>query len=79
MKMVSPNEMMQASKDHMLEGREPQSPRDWQCLVNFWAFNAEEDCEVGVATIMALCFDCPLEDIEISKIAKMQANTKKRG
>lgn len=73
---VSPNEMLQAGKDMMLEGREPESSEDWQKLVNFVAVNTMDGCEEAVCRLFAMLYSVPLSTEQVQAIAQFQVRKK---
>ncbi len=75
-RMISPNDMNNAAKQHMLDGCEPQSERDWMLLVNFWAANVQKGTEEPLVNLMARLYRCPLCEELLSAIAQFQANKK---
>lgn len=70
--LVSPNEMMEAAKAQMLEGREPQSEDDWLRLANFIAFNVHPDIVHPVLKIFKAIYDIPLTEEQLTKVADYQ-------
>lgn len=74
-RMISPQELFDASKQHMLARAEPVSEMDWQRLVNFWAANVQRDCAPAICGLMANIFDCPLSETAVKEIAEYQAAT----
>ena len=73
--MISPNELHDGAKRHMLDGAEPVTDRDWQLLVNFWAANVSV-AEVEICKLMKRIYDCPLSDDNVTQIAEFQATKK---
>jgi hypothetical protein len=68
----SPNEMLEAAKDSMLEGREPSSQEDWYLVLNFFAANIEATvCESACLLIKHL-YDIPVDDENIKQIVQFQ-------
>lgn len=76
-RMISPQELFDASKQHMLARAEPVSEMDWQRLVNFWAANVQRDCAPAICGLMATIFDCPLSETAVKEIAEYQAARQK--
>lgn len=52
-RFVSPNEMFEEAKNHMLDGREPESIEDWMKIVNFFSYNISEGLELPATKLMA--------------------------
>lgn len=78
MQWVSPNEMQSKAVEVMLNGRQPETKKDWVLCVNFWAHNAAAGLEAGICTLMSRLFEVPLEDSEIRDIAKFQHSRKNK-
>jgi len=78
-KFVSPNEMMKAGKDSMLDGREPSSKEDWVILFNFFAVNISRGLEEHACLLLGKMYDSPLTDDEIKSIAQFQHAEKIKG
>lgn len=76
-KLISPNELHQAAKDQMLDGREPVTDKDWQLCANFWAANIAAGLEVAATPLVGMIFDCPLGKETLIKIAEFQASKKR--
>ena len=74
--MVSPNEMFEAAKDTMLDGREPNSNADWAKIMNFVAYNVTREIAMSVCVLFAKMYGCPLENETIEAIVKFQQVSK---
>ena len=77
-KMVSPNDLQQAAKDQMLNGRDPVSDDDWALCANFWAANIQSGLEVSAIPLMGLIMGCPLSKEYLVQIAQFQATRKSK-
>lgn len=75
-RMVSPNDMMEAAKVAMINGRDPQSEIEWIMLVNFFAFNMPIEVAENGCLLMKTIFDIPLDDETIIGIAERQNESK---
>ncbi len=75
-KMVSPNDLQQAAKDHMLQGCEPVTKGDWALCANFWAANIALGLEESAVPLIGMIFQCPLSKAYLIEIARFQANKK---
>ena len=75
-RFVSPNDMLQAAKEHMLEGRDPTSHEDWARLVNFVAFNVGVGTEKSICELFRMIFDIPLDEEAVREIAEHQEKLK---
>jgi hypothetical protein len=72
MTMRSPNDMMKAAKDLMLNGAEPSSRRDWQAIFNFLAGNIAPEVQPSALHLIAMIYDAPLTKEEINEISAFQ-------
>jgi len=72
MRFVSPNEMLAAAKQQMLDGREPETQQDWQLVVNFIAFNTDRRCCMVATKFICKLYDIPLDETQIEAIVKYQ-------
>jgi hypothetical protein len=68
----SPNELVAAAREQMLDGREPESREDWVRIMNFLAFNVHPVAAVPTCRLMAKMYDMPLSEQEIEKIVAFQ-------
>jgi len=66
--LVSPNDLFKASKEYMLEGREPASTEDWLLMVNFWVVNIEKSVRVPATLILVKLFAVPVTVEQVKKI-----------
>lgn len=71
MNLVSPQQLMDAAKQQMLDGREPQTRQDWMKVVNFFAANVDPRCAAAVEIVCAL-FDVPLTRAQVAEIVEFQ-------
>lgn len=74
---VSPNDMLEAAKELMLEGRDPTSHEDWARVVNFVASNVQPETEESICELFRMIFDIPLDEEEVKEIAEYQRKLKK--
>jgi hypothetical protein len=72
MGLVSPNELLEAAQDEMLEGRKPQGKRDWEIILNFMAFNLHKDLGSAALRLMARMYQMPVSDKECDEIWNFQ-------
>jgi len=75
-RMISPNEMLKAAKDHMLEGGEAQSWEDWMKVLNFIAFNMAEGLEEMGTLLFIKLYDIPVTEEDAVNVAVFQRNQK---
>lgn len=75
-RFISPNEMMKAGKNSMLDGREPSSKEDWVRLFNFFAVNISQGLEEQTCLLLGRLYYSPLTDDEIKSIAQFQHSEK---
>ncbi len=71
-RLVSPNEMLEAGKAQMLDGREPSNKEDWEILFNFFAVNIANGLEEQVCLLLGKIYNVPLTDDEIKSIVQFQ-------
>lgn len=71
-RFVSPDQVMQAAKDQMLNGQEPKSHVDWVKVINFVAFNMDAILASSICRVMKTLYDIPLTDDEIEEIVEFQ-------
>ena len=76
-RLVSPQEMLDAAKDVMLEGKEPANATDWAMIVNFMALNIATGLEEPALKLLKHIFDIPLPDEYIEAICDHHFNIKK--
>ena len=69
---VSPNDMLKAAKEHMLEGREPESREDWMLIMNFFAANVDSGSAEPACQLMCAIYDMPLSKVEVKEIVRFQ-------
>ena len=75
-RFVSPNEMLAAAKDFMLQGREPVNRQDWQLIVNFFAVNVASGMEEPCVQLVMKLYNHPLTEEDITKIVSYQVERK---
>jgi len=73
---VSPNEMFEAAKEMMIDGRDPNTDEDWVLIVNFVAVNTAPGLENAVTGLMMTLLDCPLKSHTIEYIVANQIYSK---
>jgi hypothetical protein len=71
-KLVSPNEMLKAARERMLEGREPVTVKDWIIIMNFFAANVHPDTADPVCQLLRLVYEMPITKSDVTKIVKFQ-------
>jgi hypothetical protein len=71
-RLVSPNEMHDAAKKAMLDGRNPVTPQDWAKIVNFYAANVDHKVGTVAVKFLAHLMECPLPDEAIEEISEAQ-------
>ncbi len=75
----SPNDMLAAAREHMLDGRKPQGYSDWELVMNFLAFNVHPEAALPACKVMALIYKMPLSGQDIEKIVAFQVARQERG
>jgi hypothetical protein len=71
-RLVSPNDMMAAAKEQMLDGREPEGRDDWILVVNFVAANIQAEVAESATLVFKTLFSIPLDDELIKEIVQFQ-------
>lgn len=71
-KMGSPEEMFQAAKELMLDGRDPESEHDWAKVVNFWAVNIAREVQPVAIQLLCKIFNASIDEDYIAKICDFQ-------
>jgi hypothetical protein len=71
-RLVTPNEMMAAAKEQMLDGREPEGIDDWIKVVNFVAANIQAEVAESATLVFKTLFSIPLDDDMIKEIVAFQ-------
>jgi hypothetical protein len=70
--------MIEAAKEHMLEGREPASEKDWALVMNFLAANTAEELAKPACRLMATLYDMPLTEEDVDAIVQYQIYYRRR-
>lgn len=63
---------MESAKEQMLSGREPANQRDWQLIVNFFAFNTDPTCAEMAVPFLCRLYDIPLTEGQVKEIVAFQ-------
>lgn len=74
--LVSPNAIMLAARDAMLEGAAPSTYEDWFKIFNFLAANVAATAQPAVLILISKIYDCPLGEREIRAISSFQTSRK---
>jgi hypothetical protein len=72
MTLRSPDEMMAAAKVMCLDGRDPESQKDWQTVMNFFAANVQAEVAEQACLLMRTIFEMPLSDLDVIGIVQFQ-------
>ena len=72
MGLISPDQMLAAGIEEMLDGRQPTTREDWQILMNFFACNMQPGIAGPACRLMAAIYDIPITDEEIADIVLFQ-------
>lgn len=70
--LVSPNELMALARIHMLGGKEPETHRDYERVINFIAANLESEIALSACLLMRVLYDMPLSEGGITAIVDYQ-------
>ena len=71
-RLVSPDEMIAAAKEIMLEGREPENVTDWSVVMNFCAGNLHPDTAHPVCQLLNVLYNMGLTQNEVATIVSFQ-------
>jgi len=74
----SPNEMLEAAVDMMLDGRQPATEEDWVLVVNFLAANIHQDVVAHAMPVLKMIYTIPLSDEYIAEIVRFQISQRDR-
>ena len=72
----SPNEMLEAAKRLMLDGKDPITEEDWARVVNCFAVNIAAGEEYPTIKLMKMLYEIPLSDEYIEQIVHFQSAQK---
>jgi hypothetical protein len=72
MDLVSPNEMIEAASEQMLDGRRPEGHDDWILVMNFVAFNVDAAAADPACQLVAKIYSAPVSEAEVSEIVAFQ-------
>lgn len=70
---TSPDELLAAGKDIMLESRDPETEEDWLLLVNFWAGNVHPSVQPAAVLVICKLYNAPVSERQVRVICKLQA------
>lgn len=71
-KLVSPNELLEFSKEAMLGGREPSTEEDWILVVNCIAKNLDPQAAQPAMKVIRMIYDIPLSEKIVAEIVTFQ-------
>lgn len=71
-RLVSPNELLSAAKEYMLNGGDPTTREDCAKVMNFIAANVHPDVARTVCPFLATLYDMPLTEEEVLGIVEFQ-------
>lgn len=74
--MVSPETMLFAAKEQMLNGNDPVTEADWVKVMNFIAFNIHPEVCVSACLIFKIIYDVPIDREHVVAIAEFQNESK---
>jgi hypothetical protein len=75
-RLMSPNELQAAAEKMMLDGRKPETVKDWSLCANFWAANLERNVILSAMPLLGMIFECPLTREELTAIGRFQYERK---
>lgn len=76
--LVSPDDLLNAAKDTMLGGREPETWEDWARVINFVAVNAHSGLEHSICKLMVTIYEMPLTEQQVTEIVDFQVMEKQK-
>jgi hypothetical protein len=76
MSLVSPNQVMTEAKNQMLGGREPETDKDYQLIINFIAVNLDPEIALAACNLMQVLYDMPISLQTIKEIVEFQLNNR---
>lgn len=76
MVMRTPNEMVVAACEQMLDGNMPKDRDDWVQVMNFAAFNLHPGAAMPACLILRTLYDMPLSDDDVQGIVDFQLAAK---
>jgi hypothetical protein len=68
MGQISPDELLANAKELMLDGRDPETHRDWALVMNFMAHNVHPDTAEPACQLLRVIYRMPLTEDEVSDI-----------
>jgi len=71
-KLVSPNAMLQAAEEMMLDGNKAETHEDWAIVMNFFAANVDAESAMPACKLLRAIYDMPLSEVEVKEIVKFQ-------
>jgi hypothetical protein len=74
-KLVSPNELIQAAKEQMLDGREPSTTKDYALIINFCAVNVPPEIAESVCVLIRSMYNMPIDEDYVKRIVQFQLKT----
>jgi hypothetical protein len=72
--LVSPNDLLMAARNAMLEGEAPSTYEDWFKIFNFLAANIAPQAQPAVLILISKIYDVPLGEKEIRAISAFQTS-----
>lgn len=72
--LVSPNDILLAARDAMLEGEAPSTYEDWFKIFNFLAANIAPQAQPAALILMSHIYHTPLSEKEIRAISSFQTS-----
>lgn len=68
----SPNEMLAAAKELMLDNREPETVEDWVKVIAFFAANIEKSVRLVSCLLICDIYNMPLSGRQVKMIIDLQ-------
>jgi hypothetical protein len=70
--MRTPNEMVVAACEQMLDGKMPENRDDWVQVMNFAAYNVHPEAAEPACQVLRILYDMPLTEAEVVQIVEFQ-------
>lgn len=75
-RLVSPDELLQAAKEQMLNGRDPVTDVDWFYVMNFFAVNIDTALALDACKLLRVVYDMSITEQDVERIVKFQLERK---
>lgn len=69
---ITPNELLANATEDMLDGRAPETPRDWALIMNYMAVNINPGSAEAACQLLRVIYSMPLSEDDVSDIVLFQ-------